>query len=123
MRFFSALLLSALCCCKAASTSSQELTPLEKKVHSEVGSPAILEKNKSATFALAYRAKGISVEYLVIRLSDLKAVVKGKIQGSVTWHGDMEIKVMQTPGMVKTNAKPADNVRLINLNNYIVHKK
>jgi len=44
-------------------------------------------------------------------------VVKEKIQGSVNWSGEMEIKVIRTPGIVKKNAQPEDNIRVIDLNN------
>jgi len=123
MRFFSALLLSTLCCCKAASTTSQEPSSLQKIVASEIGAPASIEKNNSATFALAQQVDNKSVSFLVIRLSDLKIVIKEKITGSVSWSGEMEIKVTRTPGMVKTNEKPEDHIRIINLNNYVIQKK
>jgi hypothetical protein len=123
MRFFSAVILSTLCCCKAASTSSQEPASLQKIVESEIGTHAIIEKNNSGTFALAHQTENKSVAFLVIRLSDLKIVVKEKIQGSVTWSREMEIKVIRTPGIVKTNARPEDNIRIINLSNYVIHKK
>jgi hypothetical protein len=123
MRFFSALLFFILCCCKAASTSSQEPSSLQKIVTSEIGASAIIEKNNSATFALAQQTENKSVSFLVIRLSDLKIVIKEKIIGSVTWSGEMEIKIIRTPGIVKTNAQPEDNIRVINLNNYVIHKK
>jgi hypothetical protein len=123
MRFFSALFLLTLCCCKAASPSSQEPSSLQKIVDSEIGTHAVIEKNKVETFALAHQTSNTSVEYLVIRLSDLKIVVKEKIQGSVKWSGEMEIKVARMPGIVKKNTQPEDNIRLIDLNNYVIHKK
>lgn len=123
MRFVPALFLSTLCCCKAASPSSQGPASLQEIVDSEIGTHALIEKNKGETFALAYQNGNASVEYLVVRLSDLKIVVKEKIQGSVKWSGDMEITVTRTPGIVKKNARPEDNIRLIDLNNYVIHNK
>ena len=123
MRFLSVFFLITLCGCKAASTSSHEQVALKKIAEAEIGPDAIIEKNHTATFALAYQAKDRTVEYLVVRIADLKIVVKEKIQGSVTWDGEMKIKVTQTPGMVKVDAKPADNVRVIDLNNYAIQKK
>jgi hypothetical protein len=123
MRFLSVFFLATLYCCKAASTTSHEQVTLEKITEAEIGPNAVIEKNHTATFALAYRAKDRSVEYIVIRLSDLKIVIKEKIQGSVTWEGEMQIKVTQTPGMVKLNSKPEDNVKIIDLTNYAIQKK
>jgi len=123
MRFIFLFFFATLCCCKAASTTSHDQATLQKIVGTEIGAGAIIEKNISSTFALAHQTKDRSVEYLIIRLSDLKIVVREKIQGSVTWSGDMEIKVIKTPGMVKLNSKPEDNVKIINLNNYIIHNK
>ena len=124
MRFLFVMFLSTLCCCKAATTSLQNHVTLQKIVDNEIGTNATIEKNNPATFALAYQVKNKSVEYVVVRLVDLKVVVKEKInQGSVTWSGDMQIKVVLIPGIVKLNSKPADNIRLIDLNNYVINKK
>src|SRR5260221_6715110 len=114
MRFLFVMFLSTLCCCKAATTSLQNQVTLQKIVDNEIGVNATIEKNSSAAFALAFQVKDRSVEYIVVRLADLKIVVKEKInQGSVTWSGDMRIKVTQTPGIVKMNSKPEDNIRFI----------
>jgi hypothetical protein len=123
MRFLSVLFVATLCCCKAASTTSHEQATFEQIVESEIGANAIIEKNNPLTFALAYHTNNRSVDYLIIRLSDLKIVVKEKIQGSVTWDGAMRIKVITMPGIVKMNSKPEDKVRIIDLNNYVIHKK
>ena len=123
MRFLSVLLVATLCCCKAASTSSHEQANLEKIVQAEIGPDATIKKNNASTFALAYKMKDRSVAYMIIRISDLKVVVKEKIQGSVAWDGEMKIKVTQTPGMVKLDSKPEDNVREIDLSNYVIQKK
>jgi len=123
MRFLSVFFLITLYCCKAASTTSHQQVTLKEIAEAEIGTQATIEKNHAATFALAYQAKDRTVEYLVVRIADLKIVVKEKIQGSVTWDGDMKIKVTQTPGMVKVDAKPEDHVRIIDLNNYAIQKK
>jgi hypothetical protein len=123
MRFLSVALITTLCCCKAASISSLDQATLQKIVESEIGANAIVEKNNPSTFALAYQAKDRSVEFIVIRLMDLKIVVKEKIQGSVTWDRKMNIKVTTTPGIVKINSKPEDNVRVIDLSNYVIQNK
>ena len=123
MRFLSVFFLATLLCCKAASNPSNGQATLEKIVETEIGVNAIIEKNNSSTFALASQTNNRSVEYLIIRLSDLKVVVKEKIQGSVTWNGDKEIKVTQIPGTVKMNSRPEDNVKIINLNNYAIPNK
>jgi hypothetical protein len=123
MRFFLVVFLSTLCCCKASVTSSQEPASLQKIVASEIGTQAVIEKNNAGTFALAHQTENKSVSFLVIRLADLKIVLKEKINGSVRWSSEMEIKVTQVPGIVKKNAQPEDNTRLIDLNNYVIHRK
>ena len=123
MRFLSVLFIATLFCCKAANNPSSDQATLEKLVETEIGANATIEKNNSSTFALASRTDNRFIEYLIIRLSDLKIVVKEKIQGSVTWSGDMAIKVTQTPGMVKMNSRPEDNVKIINLDNYLIHNR
>jgi len=123
MRFLSLLFIAALFCCKAANNASSDQATLEKLVETEIGANATIEKNNSSTFALASRTDNRFIEYIIIRLSDLKIVVKDKIQGSVTWSGDMAIKVMKTPGMVKMNSRPDDNVKIINLENYLIHNR
>jgi len=123
MRFLSVFFLATLFCCKAASNPSNNQATLEKIVETEIGVNAIIKKNNSLTFALASQTNNRSVEYLIIRLSDLKIIIKEKIQGSVTWNGDKEIKVTQIPGTVKMNSRPEDNVKIINLNNYAIPNK
>lgn len=124
MRFLSILFLLALCCCKSSTSSKQEQDTLQKIIDTEIGADAKIEKNKQATFVLAYQSQNRSVEYIIVRLTDLKVVIKEKInQGSVTWNGEMQIKVVRTPGMIKKNSKPKDNIQLIDLNNYVINKK
>ena len=123
MRFFSFVFLATLCCCRAASTSSPEQATLQKIVASEIGENAFVEKNNSSTFALAYQTKDRTVKFIVIRLADLQIVINERVQGSVTWEREMNIKVTKTPGIVKMKAPPEDNVRVIDLNNYIIHNK
>jgi hypothetical protein len=123
MRFLSVFFITTLCSCRAVGTTSHVQTSLEQTIEREIGGDAIIGKNSTATFALAYQSKNKSVEYVVIRLSDLKVVAKERIQGSVTWDGEMKIKVTQTPGIVKLDSKPGDNVKVIDLNNYIIQKK
>ncbi len=123
MRFLSVALIATLYCCKAAHVSSHQQITLQKIVESEIGANAIVERNNSSTFALASQSRGRSIEFIVIRLIDLKIVVKEKIQGSVTWDREMTIKVTTTPGVVKMNSRPEDNVRVVDLNNYVIQKK
>jgi hypothetical protein len=123
MRFFLVIFIATLCCCKAASTSSLNQSTLQKIVESELGANAIIEKNNPSNFALAYESKDKTVRFMVVRLSDLKIIIKEKIQGSVTWDKEMKIKVVTIPGIVKANAKPEDNVRVIDLNNYVIQNK
>jgi hypothetical protein len=123
MRFVLIIFFATLCCCKAVSHSSTQQVTLQKLVDGELGPNANIEKNNSSTFAIAYQSKDRSVEFLVIRLLDLKIILKDKIQGSVSWSGDMKIKVFNTPGIVKLNSKPEDYVKIIDLNNYIIQNK
>ncbi len=92
-------------------------------MESELGTSATVKENTAQTFALAYRSQNRLTDYMVIRLSDFKIVIKEKIQGSVTWSGELQIKESRIPNMVKRNQKPEDNTRLIDLNNYIINKK
>ena len=123
MRFVSVLFMVTLWNCKAVGTTSHVQSSLEQLVEAQIGADAIIKKNNTATFALAYKSKDKSVEYLVIRLSDNKVVIKEKISGSVDWEGEMKIKVTVTPGIVKRDSKPEDYVRVIDLSSYIVQKK
>jgi hypothetical protein len=123
MRFFLVLALSALCCCRAASIVPQNQDSLRAKVKAAIGDDAAITQNSSATFALAQTPNNPTA-FVVIRLADLQIVVTEKIsQGSVTWSGEMQIKVVQIPGIVKMDSKPGDIVRLIDLNKYVIQKK
>ncbi len=124
MKFLSPLLFLALCCCKPlASVQKENQTTLRFVVESELGTAAIIEKNKSQAFALAYRDQNRETKYIVVRLSDLNVILKETITGSVRWSGEMQLKESLIPGMVRRDPKPDDNIRLIDLNNYIIHKK
>jgi hypothetical protein len=123
MRFIPAVFIATLCCCKAAGISSSDQSSLQQIVESELGANAKIEKNNTSNFALAHESKDKTVSFIVVRLTDLKIVVKEKIQGSVTWDKAMSIKVTTIPGIVKANAKPEDNVRIIDLNNFAIQSK
>jgi hypothetical protein len=124
MRFLSIFFLLVLCCCKSSTTAKQKPNTLQKIVDTEIGTGAKIETNKPLTFALAYQSQNRSVEYVIVRLTDLSVVIKEKInQGSVTWNGEMQIKVMRTPGIIKKNLKPENNIQVIDLNNYVINKK
>ncbi len=126
MRAFLFIVISILFCCKPSARvqSESQGDKLQTLVEKEIGKSAVIEKNPSNTFALASHTENRTVDYVVIRLSDLKVVIKEKIIiGSVSWSGDRQIKVVSIPGMVRANARPEDNVRLIDLNNYVINKK
>ena len=124
MRFPFVLFIATLSCCKAAGIPSQNQGDLQKLITTEIGVNATVKKNSNETFALAFRAQDRRLEFLVIRLTDNKIVVKEKInEGSVTWSGELQIKVNERPGIVKMDSKPEDHTRLINLDKYVINKK
>jgi hypothetical protein len=124
MRSFLVLLIATLSCCHAAGISSQNQGNLQKLVEGELGVNATIKKNSAETFALAVQPQSRSIAFIIIRLTDMNVVAREKINnGSVTWGGDMRIKVTETPGMVKTDAKEGDHSRIINLNNYVINRK
>ncbi len=126
LKYLSLVWLFTLCCCKAPASVQKEsqTSPLQSLVESKLGANANIEKNISNTFALAYIAENRSISYIVIRLSDLKIVVNSKIErGSITWFKDMELKETRTPGIVKKNTKPDDNIKLIDLAQFVVQKR
>ncbi|HLZ17263.1 MAG TPA: hypothetical protein VKQ08_09490 [Cyclobacteriaceae bacterium] len=124
MRFLLVLLIATLSCCQAVGIPPQNQDNLQKLIEGEIGTKAIIKKNGTETFALAFQTQNRSVAFIVVRLTDMKVVVKEKIrEGAVTWSGDLQIKVNETPGIVKTDSRPEDHTRLINLNNYVINRK
>src|SRR5579872_4059758 len=107
-----ALLLFIMPSCQPATAvqQSQAVTTLQKISETEIGADAKIETNKSGTFALISKDKNRSVEYIVVRMADLKVVIKEKIvAGSVIWSGEMQIRESRVPGIIKTNSRAEDN--------------
>jgi hypothetical protein len=117
-----ALLLFILSSCQSAIAvqRGQGASTLQKISETEIGADAKIEKNESGTFALVYKNENRSVTYIVVRMADLKIVINKKvITGSVTWSGDMQIKESTVPGIIKKNSRSDDNIRYIDLKNFI----
>jgi hypothetical protein len=110
-----------ICSCKPSATNQSKNNALQKLVDREVSGKAIITKNKPNTFALATLNQDGSVDYVIVRLSDNKVVVKNKIRGSIEWSGDMQISETQTPGMIKKDSKPSDFMKVIDLNQFVLH--
>ena len=110
-------------CKPAASVQTDSLATLQSVVDAELDIHATIEKNKSMTFALAYRNQNRETEYIVVRLKDLMVVRKERLTGSVAWSGEMQLKESAVQGMVKRDSKPSENFRLIDLNNYLIQKE
>ncbi len=123
MRFSSIFLLLLACCKPAASVQTVGRGTLQSLVDAALGPHATIEKNKSQTFALAYQNQNRETEYVVVRLNDLMVVRKEKIIGSVAWNGEMQLKESLVAGMVKRDSNPNENIRLIDLNNYLIQKE
>jgi len=123
MRFFFVVLFS-LTFCKPSSgikTTEQSVDLLHKIVQQELGDNPSIEKNQANTFALAFRSENKFLKYIVVRLQDNQVVLREKIRGSVTWTGNMQIKESHIPGMVRSNSKPEDFMKTIDLNQFVVH--
>ena len=110
-------------CKPAASVQTDSRATLQSVVDAELDIHATIEKNKSMTFALAYRNQNRETEYIVVRLKDLTVVRKERLTGSVAWSGEMQLKESAVQGMVKRDSKPSENFRLIDLNNYLIQKE
>jgi hypothetical protein len=122
MRSLLLFCLLTLSSCKAAVYEQKDQrSSLQSIVTSELGSVAAIENNKPGTFALAYSINNRSLKYIVVRLADLKIVIRQKIvKGSIAWSEDLQLKETHAPEMVKKNASARDNTRLIDLKNYVV---
>ena len=121
MRSFIFLVLIALLdvSCKTSSTPNQNL---DKKILDAVGSGFTISKNQSNTFALCTKPSAVSLQYKIVRLSDLKVVIDESIpKGSVVWNGDMKIIIESTPGMVRTD-EPIHNTKIIDLTRFVSYE-
>ncbi|HTH55213.1 MAG TPA: hypothetical protein VL728_04160 [Cyclobacteriaceae bacterium] len=114
-----AVLIFLFACKPSSQTLSQNDDPLQKLVQREIGGNSTITKNQSKTFALAIAKKDESVRYVVVRLSDNKAVFKNNIRGTITWSDDLRLNETRTPGIVKKDSKPDDYSRAIDLRQFI----
>jgi hypothetical protein len=99
---------------------------LEVLCQNRLGADAMIEKNKTATFALGKKASESGsiqqVQFIVIRLADLQVVEEGSVSlAEVVWTGDYEISIQDIPGQVKLNRDENSFVRKIDLKKYILH--
>lgn len=124
MRFLFFVAVFIFCSCRPSSKGqSPNGDALQKIVKQEIGENANTVKNTPNTFALATREREGSIDYVVVRISDHKVVLKGRVRGAIGWSGDMQLKESRTPGMVKNDTKPDEYVKLIDLNQYVVQSK
>ncbi len=125
MRLVLLFLILVVISCKPIAHAQSESSTLTKIVEQEVGATATIETNSVKTFALAYQNQGKVLTYIVIRMVDMKVVVKGKIHdGIVRWYNDMQIEKVVTPGIVKRDPN-SDNasVKMIDLKKFVINLK
>jgi hypothetical protein len=124
MKLFCFALLILIISCKPASKGQSVASDaFQKIVAKELSDKSIVTKNNTNSFALAYQEEDGFIRYIIVRLTDNNVVRKEKIRGSVSWVNDMQIKESIIPGIVKKDAKPDDNTRIIDLNQFIVQAK
>lgn len=106
--------------CKTTSTTNQTI---DERIVTLVGSGYTVIKNESSSFALCTKQTNVSLDYAVVRISDMKTVLQESIaKGSVTWNSDLKIQVNTVPGIIKKDELGNENNRIIDLSPFILHE-
>ncbi len=107
--------------CKTVTLPTTQVKSLESIVAEKLGSNAVIQKNKDATFALCTKENEstLSVSYLIIRLNDLAIVeTDNTSRASFSWIDTFKIEIKTIPGMVKKDEQNIEG-KIIDVTKYI----